>query len=158
MGIVASSATAARGGSRVPSRRSFPVALPKLARSKQPLTSHHVEDPNPLAVKTIKDPAGRLDNLPIAGTTELGRYGSALGMPFQLFDMLENALDEMARGLRVVESDIIRDRIQIRQCWLGPDYSSHRAMRFFASALGTVRPSWTARSPRAIPRSIVSCR
>jgi hypothetical protein len=43
---------------------SLPVALPKLTRPKQ-LTPHHVEDPNALAVKTIKDPAGWLDNLPV---------------------------------------------------------------------------------------------
>jgi hypothetical protein len=75
-----------------------------------------VENPNPLAVGAIKDPARRLDNLPIAGTTELGRYGSALGVPFQLFDMFEDSLDETPRSLGVVESDIVRDRVQIGQC------------------------------------------
>ena len=94
---------------------SFPVALPELARPKQPLTSHHMEDPSPLAVKTIKDPAGRLDNLPVSGTTELGRDGSALWTPFQLFDLFEDSLDETARSLGVIESDIIRDGVQICQ-------------------------------------------
>jgi hypothetical protein len=138
-------------------RPSFPVALPKLTRPKQPLTSHHVEDPNALAVKTIKDPAGRIDNLPVSRTTELGGDGSAFGVPFQLFDMFKDPLYETASGLGVVEGDIIRDHVQISQCWLGPDYLSHRAIRFFASPWGKVRPSSTARSPRAIPRSISSC-
>ena len=113
---------------------SFPITLPKLTRPKQPLTSHHVEYPNAFAVRAIKDPAGRLDNLPVSRTTELRWYGSALGVPFQLFDMFEDSLDQTARGLGVVESDIIRDGVQIGQCWLGPDYLSHRAMRLFASA------------------------
>jgi hypothetical protein len=113
---------------------SFPVTLPKVTRSKQPLTSHHVEDPYSLGVRAVKDATGRLDNLPVSGTTELGRYGSAFGVPFQLFDMFENSLDETARSLGVVESDIIRDCVQISQCRLSPDYLSHRAMRFFASA------------------------
>jgi hypothetical protein len=138
-------------------RPSIPVALPKLTRPKQPLTSHHVEDPNALAVKTIKDPAGSLDNVPVSRATELGRDGSAFGVPFQFFDMFKDALDETASGLGVVEGDIIRDCVQISQCWLGPDYLSHRASRFFAAAWGTARPSSSARSPRAIPRSISSC-
>jgi len=120
--------------SRITARPSFPVTLPKLTTPKQPLTSYHVENPNPLAVKTINNPAGRLDNLPVSRTTELGRYGSAFGMPFQLFDMFENSLDETARSLGVIERNIIRDRVQISQCRFGPDYLSHRAMRFFASA------------------------
>jgi hypothetical protein len=93
-----------------------------------------VENPNPFAVKAKKDPAGRLDNLPVSRTTKLGRYGSALGVPFQLFDMFENSLDETARSLGIIERNIIRDRFQISQCRFGPDYLSHRAMRFFASA------------------------
>src|SRR5258708_7126149 len=141
----------------VVARPSFPITLPKLNRPKQPLASHHVEDPDALPVKAIKDPAGRLNNLPVSGTTELGGDGSAFGVPFQLFDMFEDSLDETARGLGVVEGDIIRDRVQISHCRLGPDYLSHRASRFFASPWGTVRPSSTARSPRAIPRSISSC-
>ena len=68
-------------------------------RPKQPLTSHHVEDPNAFAVRAIKDPAGRLDNLPVSRTTELRWYGPALGVPFQLFDRFEDSLDEMARSL-----------------------------------------------------------
>jgi hypothetical protein len=89
----------------------FPVTLAKLARPKQPLTSHDVEDPNPLAVKPVKNPARRLDNLPISRTTELGRHGSASWMPFQLFDMFKDSLDETARSLAGVQSNVIRDRI-----------------------------------------------
>jgi hypothetical protein len=94
-------------------RPGFPVTLPKLARLKQPLTSHYVEDPNPLTVKPVEDPAGRLDNLPVSRTTELGRHGSAFWMPFQLFDMFKDSLDETARSLAVVQSNVIRDRVQI---------------------------------------------
>jgi hypothetical protein len=134
MGILAFSATAARGDSRVPAWPGFPVTLSKLARPKQPLTSYYVEDPDPLAVRAVKDPAGRFDNLPVSRTTELGGHGSASWVPFQLFDMFEDSLDETACGLGVVESNIVRDRVQISQCRLSPDYLSHRAMRFFASA------------------------
>jgi Circularly permutated YpsA SLOG family len=92
---------------------SFPITLPKLTRPKQPLTSHHVEYPNAFAVRAIKDPAGRLDNLPVSRTTELRWYGSALGVPFQLFDMFEDSLDKTPGGLGVVQSNVIRDRVQI---------------------------------------------
>jgi hypothetical protein len=89
-----------------------------------------VEDPNALAVKTIKDPAGRLDNLPVSRTTELGRDRSAFGVPFQLFDMFKDPLDETASGLGVVEGDIIRDRVQISQGWLGPESTPKESRRF----------------------------
>ena len=104
---VASSATAPRGDLCVPGLRSFPVTLAKLARPKEPLASHHVKDPNPLAVEAIEDSAGRFDNLPVAGTSKLGRDGPAPRVPLQLFDMFEDALDQAARGLWVVEGDII---------------------------------------------------
>ena len=94
-------------------RASFPVALPELAGPKQPLASHYMEDPNPLAVKPVKDPAGRLDNLPVSRTTELGRYGSASWVPFQLFDLFEVSLDQTPRSLGVVQSNVIRDCVQI---------------------------------------------
>src|SRR5580692_11113013 len=97
------------------------------------------------------------DQVPVSRTTELGRDGSAFGVPFQLFDVFKDSLDETASGLGVIERNVIRDCVQISQCRLGPDYLSHRAIRFFASSWGTVRPSSTARSPRAIPRSISSC-
>src|SRR5258708_11021143 len=87
--------------------------------------------PNPLVAGAVKDPARRLDNLPVSRTTELGSYGATLGMPFQLFDRLEDSLDETARGLEVVESDIIRDRVQISQRWLCRNYLSHRAAATF---------------------------
>ena len=108
------SATAARGDSPVPTRPGFPVALTELGWPKQPLTSHYVEDPNPITVRPVEDPAGRLDNLPVSRTTELGRHGSASWMPFQLFDMFKDSLDETARSLAVVQSNVIRDRVQIR--------------------------------------------
>jgi hypothetical protein len=79
-------------------RPSFPVTFPKLTRPNQPLASHDVEDPNPLAVKPVEDPARRFYNLPVAGPAELGRHGSASWMPFQLFDMLEDSLDETGRS------------------------------------------------------------
>src|SRR5260370_42090818 len=84
----------------VVARPSFPITLPKLNRPKQPLASHHVEDPDALPVKAIKDPAGRLDNLAVSGTTELGGGGSALWGALQLFDMFERSLDGAAPGLR----------------------------------------------------------
>jgi hypothetical protein len=68
-----------------------------------------MKDPNSLAVRAVKDPAGRFDNLPVAGTSELGRDGPAPRVPLQLFDMFEDSLDKAASGLGVVEGDIIRD-------------------------------------------------
>src|SRR5258708_14209423 len=73
----------------VVARPSFPITLPKLNRPKQPLASHHVEDPDALPVKAIKDPAGRLNNLPVSRTTELAGAASAVCGTFQLFHTVD---------------------------------------------------------------------
>jgi hypothetical protein len=104
------------GGEPLPAtaRLTFLVALPKQRRLKQLLASHHVEDPNPFPVEAIEDPAGGLDNLAVAGTTEFARDGPAFRVPFQLVDVFEYFLDQAVCCSGVIESDIVRDRVQIR--------------------------------------------
>src|SRR5258708_38188735 len=92
----------------VVARPSFPITLPKLNRPKQPLASHHVEDPDALPVKAIKDPAGRLNNLPVSGTTELGGGGAAFAGPFHTFDMFGDPLAGTRRRVEVVPVEKMR--------------------------------------------------
>jgi len=105
----------------------------------------------PFAVVAIQHAARRLDDLPIPGAPEFDRTAAAFRMGLELIDMSEYALHKRGRGCGIVQGDVVRDCIQIRERWLRPDYFSHRAMRVRASACDTTLPSATAISPRAMP-------
>ncbi|MDB6036859.1 MAG: hypothetical protein JWM99_700 [Verrucomicrobiales bacterium] len=69
----------------------------------------------------------------------------------KLLDVPEDSLNKTLRRQRIVESDVIRDGVEPLESGSGPDYFSHRAMRFFAPAWVTTRSSSIARSPRSMP-------
>ena len=110
------------------------VADRQVAFAQQALGAHDMEDDDLLAVVSIKDPARRLDDLPIAGPLQLARPAAALGMIFELLDMVEDAFDELSRRDRILESDIFRDRFQIAERRMRPDYFSHLPRRALAWA------------------------
>ncbi len=68
----------------------LPSAGREQGRAKQALRSHHMQDNDLLPVVAIEDPAGRLDNLAIAGSLQLLRAAAALWIVSQLVDMIEN--------------------------------------------------------------------
>ena len=105
----------------------------------------------PFAVVAIQHAARRLDDLPIPGSPELNRPASKLRVSLELLDMSEYALHKRGRGCGIVQRNVVRYCIQIRERRLRPDYFSHRAMRVRASACDTTLPSATAISPRAMP-------
>ncbi len=55
-------------------------------------------------------------------------------MLHKLLDVLKDSLHKTARCLRVIQSDVIGNRLEVMESRFGPDYVSHRAMRFLASA------------------------
>ncbi len=65
----------------------------------------------------------------------------------QLIDMMKDTLDQSARRVRILQRNAVCDGIEVAEGRFGTDYFSHRPMRRFASACGTVRPSSIARSP-----------
>lgn len=69
-------------------------------------------------------------------------------MLHQLLDALEDTLNKTPRRLRIVESTVIGDGVEVVESGFGPDYFSHRPIRFLASVWVTTRPSSTARSPK----------
>lgn len=74
-------------------------------------------------------------------------------MCFELIHVLEYAPDKLLRGVEIFQGDVVRNSIEIGQCGIRPNYFSHRAILALACSLETVRPSSTARSPRAMPSS-----
>src|SRR5271165_5834597 len=51
----------------------------------------------------------------------------------KLLNVPENAPHPITRGDGIVDGDIVGYRVKIVEGWLGPDYFSHRAKRFFAT-------------------------
>lgn len=55
-------------------------------------------------------------------------------MLFKLLDMLKDFSNQIARRMRIIQGDVIGNGVEVAESWLGPDYLSHRDMRFLASA------------------------
>jgi len=93
-----------------------------------------VENEHSPAVEPVENAAGRFHDLAISESTELGNSGPAFGLFNQLFDVRENPPHQFTRRVRLIERDVISDRIEITEGWLRPDQLNHRARRFFAAA------------------------
>ena len=112
-----------------------------------------MEDEDPLSVVAVEDATRRLDDLPVSRPPQFGNAAAALRMPRQLLDVRDHAPEQLRRSDAILERDVVRDRFEVRNRRLGPDYFSHFARRTLASAWLTPRPSASAISPRAIPSS-----
>lgn len=145
-----------------PELRSFPSCVPGALRhytwAESAFAPHHAEDDDFVAVVSVEDAARGFDQLAVAPAAEFTRFGAAIGVIAELFDVPEDSLDELAGGRVIIERDVVGDGVEVVEGGLSPDYLSHRAMRFFALACVRTRPSSTARSPRARPSSRPSLR
>ncbi len=84
-----------------------------MAGLEKSLTAHHVENVCAIAINPIEDAARRLNNLPVTPPLQLGRPRTALRMIGQLLYMLKHALDQLPRGLGLVQCDVVGDGIQV---------------------------------------------
>ena len=109
-------------------------ALSKQLWSQQALGAHDVEDENTPDILTVEDAAGRFDDLPIAPAFKLLGFGAAFRVVLKLVYVPEYFPNEPPCRFRIVQRDVIGDGVQIAERRFGPDYFSHRAMRFLASA------------------------
>ena len=115
----------------------------------------HMEDGHGAAVAAVENTAGRFDDLAITGAAELRQPAAAIGLPAELFDVAHDAADKRDRGNRALDRDVVVNRFEVGPCGLGPDYLSHFFAKYaFTWACVNVRPSASARSPRAMPSRI----
>jgi len=77
---------------------------------------------------------------------------------FQTLGLIENFLDQMTCGSRIIQSNVLSDSIQFLKGGLCPDYFSHLLIFSLAPLWLYVLPSSTARSPRESPSSSSSRR
>lgn len=101
---------------------------------KEHFAPKNVENEYLLAVKPIENAARRFHDLAISESAKLGNPGPAFGLLNQLSDVLEKPPHQFPRRVRLIERDVISDRIEITEGWLRPDQPSHRARRFLAAA------------------------
>lgn len=87
-----------------------------------------------LAIKAIKDPAGRFHDLPVAPSMEFGRPRPAPWMHLKLLDVKENAPDQLTGGYGILKRNVVGNGIEVAEGRIRPDYFSHRAILALARA------------------------
>ena len=85
------------------------------------LATHDIEHENSDAIVAVEDAARSLNNLPIARLPHLRRSGTALWLFHKLLDVLKNSLNKTPRRLRVIESDVISDGVEVMESRFSPD-------------------------------------
>ena len=101
------------------------LAVLKHVRTKLPLLSHNIEDEDPLLILTIKNATRWNHYLPVYRIRELWWNPSGLGDICQTLDLIEDFLDQMTCGRRVIQSNVLSDGIQFLKGRRRPDYFSH---------------------------------
>lgn len=72
-----------------------------------------MQDKDPLSVVAIEQAAGWLNNLAVTGSFELLRATATFWMVNQLLDVTDDALDQLCRGIWILDGDVVGDSVQI---------------------------------------------
>jgi hypothetical protein len=85
------------------------------------LTAHDVKDGDSLAVVAGENATRGLDNLAVTRLPHLRRTGTTLGLLHKLLDVLKNSSNKTSRRLRVIESDVIRNGVELMESRFSPN-------------------------------------
>lgn len=119
---------------REPSQTSStPVSDPEPRGSQALLGAHDMEDEHARALDSVKNATRGLDDLPIPTAAEFLGKRAEVRVGRQSFDVREHLLDQALGSVSVVESDVVRDGVEVVQRSQRPDYFSHRAMCVLAA-------------------------
>lgn len=91
-----------------------------------------MNDVDDLFLQTIEDTAGINNQLAIRQAAQFGWKGAYLGKFLKHSNGSEDLSDQLMSGRRFVQRNRIRNRIQILNRRISPDYFSHRFNRCFA--------------------------
>ncbi len=97
------------------------VRFGKLRLAETHLTAHDVKDEDCLAIEAVENATLCLDNLAVTRLAHLRRTGTALGLLHKLLDVLKNSLNQTPRGLRVIESYVIGNGIEVMESRFSPN-------------------------------------
>jgi len=89
------------------------VAFHQPRLTEEHLSTHEVKNENPLSIVAIKNTAWSFDNLAVARQSHFRQAGAAVGMLIKLSDMLEDFPNQIACRLRVIQSDVIGNGIEV---------------------------------------------
>ena len=97
------------------------VTLGKPGLAEPHLATHDVKDEHSLAVVAVENAARCLDNLAVARLPHLGRTGTTLRLLDKLPDVPEDSLNKPPCCLRVIESDVIGNGVEVMESRFSPD-------------------------------------
>src|SRR5208337_3339616 len=103
-----------------------------------------MNDIDGLFLDAIENAAGGNDQLAIRQSTELDWKRSHLRKSPQPSNSRKHLTDQLMSRLRLVQGNIICDRIKVLNRRVSPDYFSHRFSRCLARLWVEIRPSWMA--------------
>jgi len=81
--------------------------------SQEAFSSHQVKDEDAIGVLAVENPARRLDNLSVSPSSKFRRLRSAARMVDELINMMEDALHQRARRVRIFQCNVVCDCIQV---------------------------------------------
>ena len=110
------------------------TACSKNGRPEQAFAPHNMQYKNARTLFPIKNSARWLDDLSVPPALEFLWFGTTLRMISKLTHMSKHALDQNFRRVRIVQGDVVGDCIKVAKRRIGPNYFSHRFMRFLACA------------------------
>jgi hypothetical protein len=97
------------------------ITLDKPGLAETHLAAHDVKHERSLAVVAVENATRSLDNLAVARLPHLRGTGTALWLLHKLLDVPEDSLNETTRRLRVIESDVIRNGVEVMESGFSPD-------------------------------------
>jgi hypothetical protein len=70
----------------------------------------------------------------VFASAQFKRTGTHLRKSLEMLHAVEDPPDKPFCRNRIIQGNVVGDLVELLQRRIGPDYSSHRAIRFFASA------------------------
>lgn len=89
------------------------VTLAQSALTQTHRTTHDVEHEDARAIGAVEDAAGSLDTLPVTSLPKLGWARPTLRLLRELLAVLKDSPNQTSRRLRLIESDVIGDGVEI---------------------------------------------
>ena len=85
------------------------------------LPAHDIKHKGSLAVVAVKDATWCLNNLAVTRLPHLRRTGTALRLLHELLNVPKDSLNKTSCRLRVIESDVIGNSVEVMESRFSPD-------------------------------------
>ena len=72
-----------------------------------------MHDQHRVRFNPVEDPTRRLDDLPVLTAAQFAGPGAQLGVGLQVLDMAEYPAHQLPGGLRIIQCDVVGNRIKV---------------------------------------------